>query len=69
MGKASQTATINVSSLHAKIDRVTAGLQPWTNSDLKERIPVENAAAIICDYVIAMQRMRFNLRRRRERTS
>jgi hypothetical protein len=69
MGKASQTATINVSSLHAKIDRrVTAGLQPWTNSDLKERIPAEKAA-IICDYVIAMQRMRLNLRRRRERTS
>jgi len=47
MGKASQTATINVSSLHAKIDRrVTAGLQPWTNSDLKERIRAENAAII-----------------------
>jgi hypothetical protein len=68
MGKASQIATINVSSLHAKIDRVTAGLQPWTNSDLKERIPAENAA-IICDYVIATQRMRLNLHRRRERTS
>jgi len=67
MGKASQTATINVSSLHAKIDRVTAGLQPWTNSDLKERIPAENAA-IICDYVIAMQN-EIKPSRCRERTS
>lgn len=46
-------ATINLSSMHRKIDLVTAGLQPYLNRSLKE-LPVKNATAIV-DYVLAMQ--------------
>jgi integrase len=48
-----KTTTINLSSLHKKIDLVTAGQQPYLNKALKE-MPAKNATAI-ADYVLAMQ--------------